>query len=249
MSTLSASSTYVVKELPAAPSQPAVRGNGPRYSSRFHRLGLVRRSSVVLVRKEYQFVKRGFDLLLCILILPAALPLMALCAVLVYFDDPGPVIFRQARTGRGGKRFAMYKFRTMVTNAAELKEKYAHLNELTWPDFKITNDPRVTRIGKLLRKTSLDELPQLLNVLKGDMSFVGPRPTSFDASTYALWQTERLEVMPGITGLWQISGRSEVDFNERLTLDLQYIKQQNLWTDISILARTVTAVLARKGAC
>jgi lipopolysaccharide/colanic/teichoic acid biosynthesis glycosyltransferase len=183
------------------------------------------------------------------LILPAALPLMAFCAILVYFDDPGPVIFRQARTGRGGKRFAMYKFRTMVKNAGELKEKYAHLNELTWPDFKITDDPRVTRVGKILRKTSLDELPQLLNVLKGDMSFVGPRPTSFDASTYALWQTERLEVIPGITGLWQISGRSEVDFNERLVLDLQYIKEQNLWTDISILARTVTAVLARKGAC
>jgi lipopolysaccharide/colanic/teichoic acid biosynthesis glycosyltransferase len=142
----------------------------------------------------------------------------------------------------------MYKFRTMVTNAEELKLTYAHLNELSWPDFKITDDPRVTSIGRFLRKTSLDELPQIINVFKGDMSLVGPRPTSFDASTYALWHTERLEVLPGITGLWQVSGRSNLDFDDRLRLDVAYIENQSLWLDIKILFRTVTAVFSQNGA-
>ena len=140
------------------------------------------------------------------------------------------------RTGQGGIRFRMFKFRTMFTNAEDLKEDYLHLNQLTWPDFKISDDPRVTRVGHLLRKTSLDELPQLLNVLKGDMSLVGPRPTSFDASTYDLWHTERLEVMPGITGLWQISGRGDVDFDERLRMDVEYIERQSIWLDLWIIS-------------
>ena len=142
----------------------------------------------------------------------------------------------------------MYKFRTMLVNAEELKAKYAHLNELTWPDFKITNDPRVTSVGRWLRKTSLDELPQILNVLKGEMSLVGPRPTSFAASTYALWHTERLEVLPGITGLWQINGRSDVDFEERLKLDVEYIERQSLRLDLWILLRTALVVFAQRGA-
>jgi lipopolysaccharide/colanic/teichoic acid biosynthesis glycosyltransferase len=188
------------------------------------------------------------DVTLSLLALPFLLPLGLLIALLIYFDDPGPVIFRQQRTGRGGKRFAMYKFRTMVTNAEELKEKYAHLNEHPWPDFKITDDPRVTRIGRFLRKTSLDELPQVLNVLKGQMSLVGPRPTSFDVSTYSLWHTERLEVLPGITGLWQIKGRSDLDFDERLRLDIEYIERQSLWLDIKILFQTVTVLFEQRGA-
>ncbi|MCI0575264.1 MAG: sugar transferase [Chloroflexi bacterium] len=173
---------------------------------------------------------------------------MAICAALIWIDDPGPIFFKQKRTGKGGRRFTMFKFRTMVKNAEELKLKYAHLNELTWPDFKITNDPRVTRVGHFLRKTSLDELPQIINVLKGDMSMVGPRPTSFDASTYALWHTERLEVLPGITGLWQVNGRSDLDFDERLRLDVAYIENQSLWLDIQILFRTVAAVFSQRGA-
>jgi lipopolysaccharide/colanic/teichoic acid biosynthesis glycosyltransferase len=123
----------------------------------------------------------------------------------------------------------------MVRNARELREQLLHLNELTLPDFKISNDPRITKLGRILRKTSLDELPQIINVLRGEMSLVGPRPTSFDESTYALWQTERLEVLPGITGLWQINGRSEVDFDERSRLDIQYVN-------------TVPAVVSRRGA-
>ena len=188
------------------------------------------------------------DVTLCLLILPFVLPVMAVCAVLIFLEDPGSVLLVQKRTGKAGRRFGMYKFRTMVKNAEELKAKYAHLNELSWPDFKITNDPRVTRVGGFLRKTSLDELPQLFNVLKGDMSLVGPRPTSFDVSTYSLWHTERLEVLPGITGLWQISGRSNLDFEERLRLDVEYIEKRSLALDIRILIGTVSAVFRREGA-
>jgi lipopolysaccharide/colanic/teichoic acid biosynthesis glycosyltransferase len=129
-----------------------------------------------------------------------------------------------------------------------LKKELAHLNELQWPDFKITNDPRITRVGGFLRKTSLDEAPQLLNVLRGEMSLVGPRPTSFSAQTYKLWHTERLDVQPGITGLWQIIGRGTSEFNDRLRLDIAYIERRCLWLDVQILFRTVTAVLEQRGA-
>jgi lipopolysaccharide/colanic/teichoic acid biosynthesis glycosyltransferase len=201
-----------------------------------------------LFHRRRQLAKRIFDVALIVAALPILLPLMGLCALLIWLDDPGSVLFRQCRTGRGGHRFQMYKFRTMLTNAEELKQKYAHLNELTWPDFKITDDPRVTRIGRFLRQSSLDELPQIINILKGEMSLVGPRPTSFDVSTYSLWHTERLEVLPGLTGLWQVSGRSDVDFDERLRLDVEYIERQSLWLDLQIIVRTFTAVLNRRGA-
>ncbi len=209
---------------------------------------LLPQPNVLLFRDTYRLSKRIFDIALCILMLPLVFPIMAVCALLIWIDDPGPIFFKQLRTGRGGRRFRMYKFRTMVKNAEELKAKYAHLNELTWPDFKITNDPRVTRIGNFLRKTSLDELPQLINVMKGDMSLVGPRPTSFDSSTYSLWHTERLEVQPGITGLWQVMGRSNLDFDDRLRLDIEYINRQSFWFDIEILFRTITSVITQRGA-
>jgi lipopolysaccharide/colanic/teichoic acid biosynthesis glycosyltransferase len=197
----------------------------------------------------YLIVKRLMDLMVVILTMPAWLPMMGVVAALIWLESPGaPVIFIQKRTGKGGKRFNMYKFRTMVPNAEELKQKYMHLNELKWPDFKITNDPRITRIGRFLRKTSLDEFPQLLNVLKGDMSLVGPRPTSFGSETYRLWQTERLDVQPGLTGLWQIVGRAETEFDDRLRLDIAYIERRCLSLDIQILFRTVTSVLSHKGA-
>ena len=203
---------------------------------------------VRLYKKEYQLIKRAFDLTICMIALPPLLLLMGVIALLIYMDDPGPVLFKQQRTGKGGKRFCIYKFRTMVTNAEELKVKYMHLNELTWPDFKITNDPRVTKIGNILRKTSLDEIPQIFNVVKGEMSLVGPRPTSFDVSTYSLWHTERLEVTPGITGLWQVKGRSDVDFDDRIALDVEYIENQSLMLDIKILFWTVASVFKQEGA-
>lgn len=196
----------------------------------------------------YEAAKRGLDIIACLLLLPIALPIIALCAGLVWLESPGPVIFRQARTGKGGRRFRMFKIRTMVANAEQLKEKYRHLNELTWPDFKITNDPRVTRMGRFLRKTSLDELPQILNVLLGDMSLVGPRPTSFAAETYQPWHYERLAVVPGITGLWQIQGRADIDFDDRVRMDIEYVRTRSFWLDIKILWATVFAVVLQKGA-
>lgn len=199
--------------------------------------------------QAYLFVKRIMDVGLIILAMPILLPVFLLVALLIKIESPGgPVIFSQNRTGKGGRRFKMYKFRSMVPNAEELKKELAHLNELKWPDFKITNDPRVTRIGNILRKTSLDELPQLINVFKGEMSLVGPRPTSFAPDTYDLWQTVRLDVVPGLTGLWQIIGRAETEFYERLRLDIMYIKHRTLWLDIQILFRTVLAVIAQRGA-
>ncbi len=203
----------------------------------------------VLSARAYFFAKRIFDLLLVVLTMPFWLPLIGVVAFLIRVTSPGASpVFSQARTGRGGHRFQMLKFRTMVPNADSLKEKYAHLNELKWPDFKITNDPRITRVGRFLRKTSLDELPQFFNVLKGEMSLVGPRPTSFGAETYQLWQTERLDVIPGITGLWQVFGRARLEFDDRLRLDIAYIERASLWLDINILLQTVTAVFKQRGA-
>jgi lipopolysaccharide/colanic/teichoic acid biosynthesis glycosyltransferase len=198
--------------------------------------------------KFYQISKRVFDVTASLLLMPFIFPLIALGGVALWLENPGPIVFTQLRTGRGGHRFRMYKLRSMVTNAEELKQQLRHLNELTWPDFKVTNDPRVTRVGRILRKTSVDELPQIFNVIRGDMSLVGPRPTSFSANTYMMWHTERLEVTPGITGLWQVSGRSNVDFDDRLRLDIEYIRKRSLWFDIKLIFRTVIAVANSKGA-
>lgn len=221
----------------------------PYIPSHYHWLDKITPENRLLQGRAYLIAKRAMDLLILILALPLILPLLGLCAFLVKLESlRDPVLFAQVRTGKDGRPFRMYKFRTMVVNAEELKRKLAHLNELQWPDFKITNDPRITRVGGLLRKTSLDELPQLFNVLNGDMSLVGPRPTSFSAKTYALWHTERLDVQPGITGLWQIVGRGSTEFNDRLRLDIAYIERRCLWLDVQILFRTVTAVLQQRGA-
>lgn len=191
--------------------------------------------------------KRSLDIGLCLLFAPVILPLMGICATAVRFGSPGPVLFRQERTGRNGRRFHMYKFRTMLRNAEEMKAQLSHLNVLPAPDFKIPNDPRITPIGRFLRKTSLDELPQILNVVRGDMSLVGPRPTSFASSSYSLWHTERLEVPPGITGLWQVHGRNSTTFDERLRLDIDYIRNMSLALDLKILMWTVLSVVRRSG--
>jgi lipopolysaccharide/colanic/teichoic acid biosynthesis glycosyltransferase len=199
-------------------------------------------------RRRYLATKRAFDLGVCLIALPLLLPVFLLCWLAVRIDSPGPATFTQLRTGRHGKRFHMYKFRTMVQNAEELKASLAHLNVLPWPDFKIIDDPRITRVGRFLRKTSLDELPQVINIIKGDMSLVGPRPTSFAPDTYALWHTRRLEVRPGVTGLWQIRGRNSTTFDERLRLDVQYINHMCLPLDLEILGHTAAAVFKRSGA-
>jgi lipopolysaccharide/colanic/teichoic acid biosynthesis glycosyltransferase len=199
--------------------------------------------------EAYLLAKRIMDLFLVLVTMPLWLPLNGIIALIIRITSPGePALFKQLRTGKGGRRFYMYKFRTMVPNAEELKSQYAHLNELQWPDFKITNDPRITPVGKFLRKTSLDEIPQFFNILKGEMSLVGPRPTSFGPETYELWQTSRLDVMPGLTGLWQIMGRAQLEFDDRLRLDIAYIERASLWLDINILLRTVLAVFESRGA-
>ena len=199
------------------------------------------------VSRRYLIAKRLFDLAVCVLLLPVVLPLFLLSALAIWLDSPGPVFIAQERTGRDGTPFRMLKFRTMVRDAAELKAQLAHLNVLPPPDFKIPHDPRITRVGKFLRQTSLDELPQLLNVLRGDMSLVGPRPTSFAPSTYQLWHTHRLEVTPGITGLWQVKGRNTTTFDERLRLDIEYIEHRSFALDLKILLQTVPSVLRRTG--
>jgi lipopolysaccharide/colanic/teichoic acid biosynthesis glycosyltransferase len=202
----------------------------------------------VLTGRAYESAKRAMDLVLVVLSLPVWSLLLGAIAFSIWLSAPGrPVLFYHLRTGKHGKRFYMYKFRTMVSNAEELKVKYAHLNELKWPDFKITNDPRVTPIGRLLRKTSMDELPQLINVLRGDMSLVGPRPTSYSPENYKLWQTGRFDVLPGMTGLWQILGRGSVDIDTKSRLDIAYIERASLWLDINILFRTIPAVLKGRG--
>jgi lipopolysaccharide/colanic/teichoic acid biosynthesis glycosyltransferase len=199
-------------------------------------------NKILLRGRAYLVAKRITDLTIVILTMPLWLPLLSLIAFAVLLSDPtAPVFFIQQRTGKGGRHFLMYKIRTMVKNAEDLKQEYAHLNKLQWPDFKIINDPRVTSIGRFLRKTRLDELPQLFNVLRGEMSLVGPRPTSFGAETYRLWHTARLDVLPGITGLWQIVRQDDSEFDERLRLDIMYIEKRSIWFDLQILIKTFMA--------
>lgn len=198
--------------------------------------------------RRYEVAKRAIDIGICLLAVPLVLPVGLLCALAIRLESPGPVMFAQMRTGQHGVRFPMFKFRTMVQNAEELKASLQHLNILPPPDFKIPDDPRITRVGKFLRKTSLDELPQILNVLRGEMSIVGPRPTSFAASTYDLWHSERLEVTPGITGLWQIKGRGTMTFDERLRLDIEYIERRSIGLDLRIIVMTALAVFRGSGA-
>jgi len=196
---------------------------------------------------RYLPTKRAFDLVFCIAILLPVAVVAAICAVAVWLESPGPVVYSQLRIGKDGRPFRMYKFRTMVQNAEELKASLAHLNVLPPPDFKIPDDPRVTRVGRFLRRTSLDELPQFANVLKGDMSIVGPRPAEAGMDTYRLWYGERLEVPPGITGIWQLEGRAAISFDARLRYDLEYIRTMSLWLDIKLIIRTVGVIFQGTG--
>jgi lipopolysaccharide/colanic/teichoic acid biosynthesis glycosyltransferase len=203
----------------------------------------------IITIEAYLKIKRLLDVLIVILTMPLSLSIMLICAALIKVLSPGgPILFKQYRTGKGGARFSIYKFRTMVPNAESLKVELSKFNELSWPDFKISDDPRITKIGKFLRKTSLDELPQVINVLRGEMSLVGPRPTSFTPQTYQLWQTERLDVLPGITGLWQVIGRGSMEFDDRVRLDVAYIQHRSILLDLKILLLTVGAVIQRRGA-
>lgn len=196
-----------------------------------------------------QALKRAVDVLGAGMALIVFSPLMLLLAILIPLDSPGSPIFRQVRVGRNGLPFSVYKFRSMVREAEQLKQQLRHLNEADGPMFKIRDDPRTTRLGRFLRRTSLDELPQIWNVLRGDMSLVGPRPAlPEEVAGYAEWHRQRLATAPGITGLWQVSGRSDVPFEEMVLLDIYYIENWSPLLDLSILLRTVPRVLFGSGA-
>ncbi|HUA37146.1 MAG TPA: sugar transferase [Candidatus Sulfopaludibacter sp.] len=196
-------------------------------------------------------IKHVMDLVGAFILLIVLSPLFLLIAIAIKLTSPGPVFFHQQRSGQNGAPFTLYKFRTMITNAEQFKHELEALNEMSGPVFKVTNDPRITRIGKWLRRYSLDELPQLFNVLRGEMSLVGPRPLPVDeVKRFSdLAHRRRLSVKPGITCLWQISGRNQIkDFKDWVRLDLEYIDNWSLWLDLSILFRTIPAVFAATGA-
>jgi lipopolysaccharide/colanic/teichoic acid biosynthesis glycosyltransferase len=193
--------------------------------------------------------KRVLDVAGALFALVLTAPLMAVMAALIKLESRGPVLYKSQRIGRGGKPFTFYKLRSMVDGAHQRRGDLAHLNECDGPVFKISRDPRVTRIGRFMRQTSIDEIPQFLNVLKGEMSLVGPRPPiPEEVVRYEPWQLKRLSVRPGLTCLWQISGRSRIGFEEWMRLDLHYIRRQSLGMDLGILMRTIPAVLSRDGA-
>jgi lipopolysaccharide/colanic/teichoic acid biosynthesis glycosyltransferase len=197
----------------------------------------------------YEVSKRMFDLILGIMAMILLIPIFPIIAIMIKLDSPGPVFYRQQRVGKGGKLFIFYKFRSMVKGADEERERVQDLNEQDGPIFKIKADPRITAVGGFLRRSSLDEIPQIINVVIGNMSIVGPRPPlPSEVAGYQSWHRRRLEVKPGITCLWQISGRSHIGFNEWMRLDLEYLKNRSFWTDLLIFLKTLPAVIARKGA-
>jgi len=195
------------------------------------------------------FFKRVFDVVLSFASLVVLSPLMLAIAAMIRITSPGPVLFRQTRCGLGGRRFTLHKFRSMINNAEQMRAELHQLNELDGPVFKISDDPRITPVGRWLRRFSLDELPQLWNVFCGDMSFVGPRPAVPDeVDQYEDWQRRRLRMRPGLTCTWVLEGRNQLDFNRWMQLDLKYIDNWSLWLDAKIFLRTIPIVLSGRGA-
>ncbi len=196
-----------------------------------------------------RYGKRALDVVGALVGLVLSSPLLLLAAILIKLESRGPVMYKSIRIGRGAKPFVFFKLRSMVDGADRHRHTLSHLNETDGPVFKMSHDPRVTRVGRLLRVTSVDEIPQLWNVLRGEMSLVGPRPPiAEEVVQYEPWQLRRLDVLPGISCLWQISGRSRIGFQEWMRLDLEYIKHRSFWLDAKILIRTIPAVLSREGA-
>jgi lipopolysaccharide/colanic/teichoic acid biosynthesis glycosyltransferase len=219
---------------------------------------IINQPRVFPYRKGYQIAKRVMDLVLCLLAMPLVLPLLALCALAIHIDSPGPVLFVQERIGKGGRRFRMYKFRTMQHNLDDSHHRdflKAFVNGRVGGDenggalYKPFQASQITRVGRILRKTSLDELPQLINVLRGEMSLVGPRPNvPWEFEEYRGWHKERLEVLPGITGLAQVRGRSGIAFDSIVKYDIEYIEKQSLSMDLKVLWWTAISVLFGTGA-
>lgn len=200
-------------------------------------------------KRIYEISKRAIDIIGAGSGLLLLSPVIAIVACAVKFTSKGPIFFSQKRVGKNGKLFDMYKFRSMVVNAEELKEKLAHQNEMSGPMFKMKDDPRVTKVGRFIRKTSLDELPQLWNVLKGEMSLVGPRPSlPKEVAQFENWMCKRLTVKPGLTCYWQVSGRNNIGFEEWMRLDNKYVDERNLWIDIKLIFKTVLVLFGDKNA-
>lgn len=199
--------------------------------------------------KVYEICKRTIDIIGAGLGLILLSPIIAVVACAVKFTSKGPVFFSQKRVGKNGELFEMYKFRSMVVNAEELKENLEEQNEMSGPMFKIKDDPRITKVGKFIRKTSIDELPQLWNILKGDMSLVGPRPSlPKEVEQFDNWMFKRLSVRPGLTCYWQVSGRNNIDFEDWMKLDVKYVEERNFWIDIKLIFKTVFVLFGDKNA-
>ena len=199
--------------------------------------------------RVYEIFKRIIDIIGAGLGLILLSPIIAIVACAVKFTSKGPIFFSQKRVGKNGELFEMYKFRSMVVNAEELKEDLEEQNEMSGPMFKIKDDPRITKVGKFIRKTSIDELPQLWNILKGDMSLVGPRPSlPKEVEQFDNWMFKRLSVRPGLTCYWQVSGRNNIDFEDWMKLDCRYVDERNLWIDIKLIFKTVFVLFGDKNA-
>ena len=197
----------------------------------------------------YEVIKRIIDIVASFTGLIVLSPLMLVVSILIKLESKGEVIFKQKRVGLNGKEFYMYKFRSMVINAEELKAELESQNEMSGPMFKMKDDPRITKIGKFIRKTSIDELPQLINVIKGDMSLVGPRPSlPKEVEEFETWMRERLEVKPGLTCIWQVSGRNNIDFEDWMKLDIEYIRERSLALDFKLIFKTIFVLFGDKNA-
>ena len=189
--------------------------------------------------RVYLIAKRATDIVLSSIGLLLLSPIMIIVAIAIKIDSKGPIIFKQTRVGKDEVLFGMYKFRSMVSNAEELRDDLQSKNEMSGPMFKMKNDPRITKVGRFIRKTSIDELPQLVNVLKGDMSLVGPRPSlPREVKEFKPWMKERLIIKPGITCFWQVSGRNNISFEEWMKLDIRYVREMNYWLDIKLIFKT-----------
>ena len=218
------------------------------------RLQIEEESRVEVITKDegliYKISKRTLDIICSTLGLIILSPVLLIVAILIKLESKGPVIFSQKRVGLNGNEFKMYKFRSMVQNAEELKEKLAKQNEMSGPMFKMKDDPRVTKVGKFIRKTSIDEIPQLINVIKGDMSLVGPRPSlPKEVAKFEPWMLDRLNVKPGLTCYWQVSGRNNIDFEEWMKLDLQYVEDRSFLLDLKLIFKTFFVLFGDKNAC
>lgn len=207
-------------------------------------------SQTLKIRRGYRWLKRFQDIIFSLIAIIVLSPVMIITSIAIFIDDPkGIPVFSQVRVGRDGKKFKMYKFRSMVVDAEDRLEELLKNNEMDGPAFKITDDPRITRVGKFIRKTSIDELPQLFNILKGDMSIVGPRPAlPREVEQYTVYQTQRLFITPGLTCYWQIQpNRNDISFDEWVEMDLQYIRERSFLVDWKIIFKTVITVFTNQG--